>query len=173
MIICIRDVHMICIIIQLGFNVDSYQFRNPVLNFACRGIAAWKTSLHISMVRTRMKQLSFSDSFRSGNRLLLSGQSCTIILIHPTIVATDLTLLVTMLKSKKLHNPLNFIHISILISQVGSRLTFLIGYLAYMPPAWWDCSCSIFLSSLMLSLYMFLSAYEPIAFAFLSCLQLL
>ena len=62
---------------------------------------------------------------------------------------------------------------SILVSQTASRLTFLIGYLTYMLPAWQDCSCSIFLNSFVLSVYIFLSGYDSIAFAFLSCLQLL
>ena len=104
----------------------------------------------------------------------LAVWAITILLVNPTIVAIDLTLLVTMLKTKNLRrNPLNFIHISILVSQIASRLTFLIGYATYMLPAWRDCSCSIFLNSFVLSLYIFLSAYDPIAFAFLSCLQLL
>ena len=97
----------------------------------------------------------------------------TIILIQPTIVATDLILLVTMLKTKRLRQPLNFIHISILVSQVGSRLIFFFSYLAYIPPGWKSCSCSAFGSSLNHSLYIFITVYEPIAFAFLSCLQLL
>ena len=104
----------------------------------------------------------------------LAVWAITILLVNPTIVAIDLTLLVTMLKTKNLRrNPLNLIHMSILVSQIASRLTFLIGYATYMLPAWRDCSCSIFLNSFVLSLYIFLSAYDPIAFAFLSCLQLL
>lgn len=97
----------------------------------------------------------------------------TIILIQPTVIAIDLTLLVAMLKTKVLRHPLNFIHMSILISQISSRLVFFVSYLAYIPPGWKDCNCSVFGSSLNHSLYVFVTVYEPIAFAFLSCLQLL
>ena len=97
----------------------------------------------------------------------------TIILIQPTIVATDLILLVTMLKTKRLRQPLNSIHISILVSQVGSRMIFFISYLAYIPPGWKSCSCSAFGSSLNHSLYILQSmSLLPLLF-FHSCLQLL
>ena len=103
----------------------------------------------------------------------LAVWTITIILIQPPVIAIDLTLLVTMLKTKKLRHSLNYIHISILVSQIGSRLIFFISYLAYIPPGWKNCNCSIFGSSLTHSLYIFVSVYEPVAFAFLSCLQLL
>ena len=97
----------------------------------------------------------------------------TITLIQPALIATNLILLVTMLKSKKLHHPLNFIHMSILVSQIASRLIFFVSTLAYFPSGWKDCNCSVFGSSLQRSVYIFVTVYEPIAFAFLSCLQLL
>ena len=97
----------------------------------------------------------------------------TLILIQLSVIATDLTLLVAMLKTKKLWQPLNFLHMSILNSQIGSRLIFFVGFMVYFPPAWKDCNCSIFWSFLQHSTYIFLTVYEPTAFAFLSCLQLL
>ena len=125
--------------------------------------------------------ISYINGYKNGTFLpqfpfwqsTLAVWTITIILIQPAVIATDLTLLVTMLKSKKLRHPLNFIHMCILVSQIGSRLLSFIGYLAYIPPGWKDCNCSVFGSSLIHSLYILVTVYEPIAFAFLSCLQLL
>ena len=79
----------------------------------------------------------------------LAVWTITIILIQPAVIATDLTLLVTMLKSKKLCHPLNFIHMSIiLVSHIASRLIFFISYVAYFPLGWKNCNCSVFWSSL-------------------------
>ena len=100
----------------------------------------------------------------------------TLILIQSSVMArlaTGLTLLVTMIKTKKLQYALNFIHISILSSQIGTRLIVFIGFLVHFPPGWKDCNCSLFLSSLVHSAYLFLTVYEPTAFAFLWYLQLL
>ena len=106
-------------------------------------------------------------------RETLSVWIITIIVVHLSVITTDLTLLVTMLKTKKLRQSLNFIHMSVLTSQIAARLIFLIGFLAYALPGWQSCNCSIFGSSLIHSLYVFSSVYEPVAFAFLSCLQLM
>ena len=62
----------------------------------------------------------------------LAVWTITIILIHPSVIVADVKLLVAMLKTKKLRHPLNFIHISILVSQIVSRLVFFLGYLVYI-----------------------------------------
>ena len=106
-------------------------------------------------------------------RETLSVLIITIIVIQLSVAATDLTLLVTMLRTKKLRHALNFIHISILVSQMTSRVFFVVGFLIYFPPAWQDCNCSVFVNIFGYSLYIFITVYEPVAFAFLSCLHLL
>ena len=97
----------------------------------------------------------------------------TSLLTNVSVAAVNLTLFVTMLKTKKLRKPINFIHMSILVTQTVTRVLFLLVVYVYMPPAWANCDCSIVISYIIRILYVFGSVYEPVAFAFLSCLQLL
>lgn len=68
-------------------------------------------------------------------RETLAVWTITLIITYSSIIAVDLTLLVTMLKTKRLRNSLNFIHMSILVSQLTFRFNFLLAYLVYVPPA--------------------------------------
>ena len=89
-----------------------------------------------------------------------------------SVVAIHLALLVAMLKTKRLRRPINFIHMSILASQIVSRLIYLLGFFVYVPPAWTNCQCSIFTSYSLRTIRVVVSVYEPVAFAFLSLMQL-
>ena len=96
----------------------------------------------------------------------------TSVFSHLNVVAIDLALLVTMLKTKKLRRPINYIHMSILVSQMMSRLLFFFAFLFILLQLGKTVLARFYQFFIECTLIV-VSVYEPVAFAFLSCLQLL
>ena len=96
------------------------------------------------------------------------------ILVTCCVVCLYLFLLVVLLKIKKSHfQPLNIVHMSILISSILDDVIRTILIAVYTPSVYRNCTCSQELSTIFATVIMFSLVFRPLPLASLGVLQLL
>ena len=91
----------------------------------------------------------------------------------PSSLFINLSILVTILKTKSLQTPIHLIHLLLLSANCAVLIPDVILTSAFIPIVLWYCRCPTFASSIYIIVDMLYYAFQPVNFATLGVFQLL